>query len=385
MTQYQNQFHQLQDVFLSEYDCLISRKVAPNRKADPINAKDPVDGAKLVRERNKDSMGTKQTSRLVIPYENEFDSEECELCKEVPMLPLHDKINVVLEKVAAFLTKEMEKFRIMEFVEIVDGIKSTVDDFVYKVPTYEDELWVVASACLFLYGGSWVRLAGLIAATEIFGTQEVLQTACVVGWKLMGEEILDREEDIAPENLKKTFKDLGSHFALILAVLHTNFWAEICVSFACASRLVPIIRLRENFFDITVNKDSDVEWLAFLSYVVAASVSSTFSCFFPRLGIALYMAFVGMECLLKGKRSLCLPTGCFATTPVVVITAEDFANHNHQLSLWLSAAFTALWQSYSDYSGVCLFLSWSMFLLPAIKTLNFSNSFSLDVSGLNLE
>jgi len=379
MSQYQNDLYQLQDDFFSDFDSSLSIKKAFNPKVDPMNTKYTADTLSEAKRSDEVSVGTKKASPLVIPYDEDF---ACDDCIHFQLFALLEKLNSIREEVAAVLIRKVENFRALDFVNIVDDIIGTVDDFVYNIPKHENELWIVTSLCLFFYGGSWGRLASLVAASEVFGTKEVVHAAYEVGRKFMGAEVLD----VAPEDLKKIFKDLGLHFGLILAVLTTDFWAEVCVTLAFASKLIPMIRLHDNIFDIKVNEDSDDVWLTFLFSVVALIISSIFLCFCPMLGSAMYLAFVGMKWFLNGKRPLCLPSGSFTTRPFVVITAEDFGNPNHQSSLWLNAAFTALWQAYHGYSGVLVFLSWSMFLLPLVNLFNFFTSpFHVHVRCLKIE
>jgi len=334
---------------------------------DLINFENAVKAAIKAKEKGEESTEVKKNSHLAASYDVNYDSEDFECLGEFPFLSLYEKMGMVSEWATAIWNRETKKFRMMVFVELVDGVIGSVEDFVYDIPKYENELWVVASLCLFLYGGSWVRLASILAATELFGTHEVLHKAYELVLNIMGED-LPSDDHIPFEDLKKTFKDLGMHVALVLAVLYTDFWAEVCVTLAFAIKLTPTTRMYAELFDVSSEDDSDAEWVAILCSVLAAVISSIFYCFFPGVGTAMYMAFYGMRCFLNGQRELWIPTGSF---DYVIITTDEFTKSDNQFALWFSAGFTALWQAHCGYSGVFLFLSWSMFLLPAVKIYNF--------------
>lgn len=378
---YQNQ---IQEDFLSDFDIPVSGKGKFFQKPCLSVHDDVRDVAKEEKtmKLNKDEF-MKQFD------DNEVDFD-CDLCAEKQSF-LYEKLSFAIEKSRDFLTSETEKQRWLDFVSFVEGVVKNVGIVVFDLPKYEEELQVVSSICIFFYGGSWVRLASLIASAEIFDTWQVLKTSYEVLYKFMCAEELDDYEDVTPTQLTETFKNIGFQVALLLSIVHCDPWAEICVTLAFATKLSPMVRL-EDFFDGGKSAQdvfwtaADVEWFALLSSITCFVVSFILLGVWPRLVFATYMAFIGMQLYLRGRYRLCLPTGSFTSKPYVFLKSEDFKDSSYQFSIWVSITFSALWQAYYSYDGVCQHLSWLMFLLPAVKFFNLISSyFTYDASSLNLQ
>jgi len=381
MTMYQNQ---VQEDLMLDFDAPLSGKGKYIQKPSSC----------VLDEVTEAAHSAKPMSINLDKFMMQFDDEEENFDYDFSgegLSFLYEKLNSGFEKATVFLTSEIKKKQSQRFTHFMEGILNTAENYVYNLPQYEEELKVVTSACLFFYGGSWVGLASFIAADEIFGTKQVLSEAFGVGWKFLCAEDLDEHEDVAPCQLTDTFKNVGMQFALLLAVLYCNSWAEICVTLAFASKLTKIMQLEQYLDDGTgirsdFNTAADVEWLSVLSFISCASISLIIFGVWPGFVVAMYMAFVGIQFHFTGSYKLCLPTGSLTSKPYVFVTSEDFLSNRHPFSIWASVAFSALWQAYYSYDSQCQYLSWLMFLLPAVKLFNLISSyFTFDISNLKFE
>jgi len=241
---------------------------------------------------------------------------------------------------------------------------------------------MLTAGCLFFYGGSWTLLASFIAAVELFDTKEELAAAYRVGEKFMSVEDFDEEDDVTPSQLMQTFKKVGMQFALMLAVLHSDAWAEICVSFAFASKLNTIVNM-EVFYEEKMDLSaSDNEWLSLISSISSTILSFIIYGVWPGLVICMYMAYIGLQFLITVPYQFGVPYGFMSC----LTFKELLTNPNNQTTLWLCLVFTALWQAFCSYTGALEFLSWFMFLLPAVQLFNIvSGYFIVDMSSLKLQ
>jgi len=233
-------------------------------------------------------------------------------------------------------------------------------------------------------------LASIIATAELFDTKKVIEEALDLGWRFMRVEQLYDNGDVTPLQLTMTLRNVGMHFALLLAVLNCGAWGEMCVAFAFASKLSTIVRLEEFLNDGTRMPDfysaAEVELIALIFNIACAAFSLIVLGMAPGFMIAIYMALIGIQCFFTGKYQLCLPTGSFTSKPYVFLTSEDYVDTNHQFSIWASVTFSAFWQAYYSYGGPCQFLSWLMFLLPVVKFFNLIGCyFTFDLGTLKLD
>jgi len=380
MAMYQNQ---IQEDFLSEFKLTSRAKGNSIQKSSPPDIDDVTDTAKDARSMKLDHQ------EFMGQFNNKEGDLDCDPC-DTELQFGQQMINLGIERGIALLTNLFEKQLQHDFLRFLERVKITTGKHIYDLPKYEEELKVISSACLFFFGGGWVGLASIIATAELFDTKKVFEEAFVLGWKFMCVQHLDDNEDVTPFQLTMTMRNIGMHFALFLAVLHCGAFAEICVSFAFASKLSTILRLEEFLDSGTGVSDfysaAEVEWLALISNVTSAAISLIILGMAPGFITAMYMAFIGIQWFFTGQYRLCLPTGSFTSKPYVFLTSEDYLNSSHQFSIWASVTFTAFCQAYYGYDGPCQYLSWLMFLSPAVKFLNLiSGYFTFDMEFLKLD
>jgi len=380
MAMYQNQ---LQEDFLSEFDPTCSAKEQSIQKSSRF-ALDEVTATA------KDVMPKKLNQKdFMRQFANDDGDFECDLC-DVGIPLVEEMINCGIERGTALMTSVFDKELYRDFLRFLESFKITAEKHISDLPKYEEELKVISSVCLFFYGGCWVGLASIIAIGELFDTKKVIEEALDLGWKFMCVQHLDDNADVTPFQLTMTLRNVGMHFALLLAVLHCRAWAEICIAFAFASKLSTVVRLEEFLDDGTGIPDfysaAEVEWIALISNIACAAISLIVLGMAPGFTIAMYMALIGIQCFFTGQYQLCLPTGSFTSKPYVFLTSEDYLDTNHQFSIWASVTCSAFWQAYYSYGLPCQFLSWLMFLLPAVKFFNLiSCYFTFDMGTLKLD
>jgi len=387
MTQYQNQ---LQEDFLSDFDSSIRKEVG-SLTLDFAGSDDAADAAKsaaTMKDAVEDALPINEDSEKTPLTSFDDDEVDYEEYYSDPLSFWYDKVNVVSRNARDFLNIDAKKVQNIVLKECIESAALKIMNVIYSIPKFEEELKIVSAICLFFYGGSWVRLASVIAAVEIFDTKGIFELAFEVGHKFLTVDDLDDEDDVTPSQLLDTSKSVGMHFALILAVIHCGGWAEICITFAFASKLSTILRLEEIFDDGSYEYEeftaADADWFELLSSIAAALISLILYGIFPGVVTALYMSLVGLQFFFSGQYNLDFPAGNFTSS--LLETSEEFVNGNNKFSIWIGASFTALWQSYYSYSGSCVFLSWFMFMWPLVMTFNFLTSpFNVDMSSLKLQ
>jgi len=247
-----------------------------------------------------------------------------------------------------------------------------------EVPKYEEELKYLTSFSLICYGGSWTTLAGILAAVEVFEIELVLQEAIEVGTIFFSD---DTDQEVSPIAIKESCKKLGLQISLLIAVVVSPSWAQLCISIAFASkfvRLVPIEQFLRNTMsrpDIDKNEldeyfsHVDTDWFHLLNLVVCNITSLTFFGCFPRLLTAMYMGYLGVSVLMES-----LVDRFSFYIPIVweseVISKRFWMKGTTQCCVWGLIALMSVWQAFYGYGGVCLFLSWSMFLHPVVQVFN---------------
>jgi len=261
---------------------------------------------------------------------------------------------------------------VIESTVIAYDIMKTI---LVEVPNYEEELRFIASTALIFYGGSWTTLASTIAALEAFGTKQVLEDAFEVGKVFLFDD--SDEAEVTPDQIKDMFRKLGLQIALLIAVLVSPSWAEICITIAFASKytsLVPVQELLKKLMSGLDPDDSEFEdyfriidrsWFDLVAVILCNILSLTFFGCFPRLTTAMYMAYLGVSLFMEG----------LVNRPINILVVWDFEifdetvwmKKSTQYGAWGIVAVMAVWQACSDYDGLFLFLSWSMFLYPVVK------------------
>jgi len=259
----------------------------------------------------------------------------------------------------------------------VTVMESTVISFkimmeiVLNAPMYEEYFRIIASLCLIFYGGSWTNLAGSIAAIEAFGTIPALQEVFEVGVAFLFD---DSDDVVTPARIKENLRQLGLQTTLLIAVLVSPSWAEICITIAFASKftiLVPVQELLKKVMSrpvADVNEyndcfdDIDTSWFDLIAVIACNILSLIFFGCLPRLTTAMYMGYLGVALLMEGF--VARPINIPIIWDSELFDKEFWMKTSTQYSVWAIVAVMAIWQAVSGYEGVFLLLSWSMFLYP---------------------
>jgi len=376
MTLYQNQSQltQLQEDFLANSDRLLSRKVESMKKPRPQSFDEAAEAAKEAKPEREDFKNKVSMTS--------FDDDELDVSEEAAGYSIGyvlDNIHVVIKNAEVFFSSVIDEAEKTDFASKTQAILRSIKNYVYSIPEHEEEFKILTAGCLFFYGGSWTLLASLMAAVELFDTKEELAAAYLIGEKFMSVEDYDKEDDVTPSQLMQTFKKVGMQFALMLAVLHSDAWAEICVSFAFASKLNTIVNM-EVFYEEQMDLSAaDSEWLSLISSISSTILSFIIYGVWPGLVVCMYMAYIGLQCLMTVPYQIGVPYGFMSC----LTFKELLTNPSNQTTLWVCIIFTALWQAYCSYTGALELLSWLMFLLPAVQLFNIiSGYFIVNISSL---
>jgi len=259
------------------------------------------------------------------------------------------------------------------------GAYNFLKEIMIATPKYQEEFKLITSIALLLYGGSWTRLAGIIAALEAFGTKDVLKEAYQLGKSL----VFDDSEgiEVTANQVKRSFRDLASHTALLVAVTVTPSLSEICLSIAFATKYTSLVQeqgILRKFISRSVNlgrteadhcfSSVDTSWIDFIG-VLACNILSLiiFGCF-PQFATAMFMGYLGVFLLMDFIKVILnmAVLGEF----LVVIDEGFWMKKSTQYYAWGIVVVMAIWQAVSEYKGVCLSLSWLMFLYPLVKLYN---------------
>jgi len=294
----------------------------------------------------------------------------------------YESFNVLLEEINKFMTEKAGVLRNIDFMKDFDPLSALLEmnvmDIIREVPKYEEEMKYFTAAALVCYGGSWTKLAGVLAAAETFGVKEVVEETTKVGMILVSD-IDDSEDDISPEEIKSCFKNFGLHIALMIAVVLCPSWAEICICIAFAFKFTLLISaddlLRKTFStsDDEVNEyfdQVDPEWFdLFTSFACIIMSLIVFGCF-PQLVTAMYMGYLGFNLAaeaLSAHSSFYIP---FVLDSEQVFSKSMWMEKTTQYYVWSFVALTAIWQAMYGYSGAFEFISWLMVLLPVVHVYN---------------
>jgi len=249
-------------------------------------------------------------------------------------------------------------------------------EILLEAPKYEEEFRFIAAVGLIFYGGSWTNLAGGIAAVEAFGTIKALQEVYQVGMAFLFDE---SENGVTPGEIKENLRQLGLQTTLLMAVLVSPSWAEICITIAFASKftnLVPVKELLkmlaspdqdENEFDEYFGH-IDASWFDLIAVISCNILSLIFFGCFPRLTTAMYMGYLGVSLIMEGlvNRPINIPV----LWDSEIFDMNFWMMESTQYYTWGIIAVMAIWQAVSGYDGIFLLLSWSMFLYPVVKVSN---------------
>lgn len=269
-------------------------------------------------------------------------------------------------------------------------IESTVIAFqilteiVLEAPKYEEELRFIASVGLIFYGGSWTNLAGVVAAIEAFGTIKTLQEVYEVGMAFLFDE---SEDGVTPCQIKDNLRQLGLQSTLLMAVVVSPSWAEICITIAFASKFTTLVPVKDLLKMLTSSPDQDenefdeyfghidASWFELIALISCNILSLIFFGCFPRLTTAMYMGYLGVSLFMEGlvNRPINIPV----LWDSEIFDMNFWLMKSTQYYTWVIVAVMAVWQAVSGYEGVFLLLSWSMFLYPVVKVYNILGTSSI--------
>jgi len=254
-------------------------------------------------------------------------------------------------------------------------------ELVWKIPNHEEELKYITAAFLVCYGGSWTTLAGIFAAVEAFEIEKAAEKAKQIGMILVSEDD-ESQHEVSVREIKECFKSAGLHIALMVSVVLCPSWAEICISFAFASKFSCLVSLgdllKKAFSTPEIPNNelhdyfglADPAWFELLSSCTCIIMSLIIFGCFPRLVTAMYMGYLGFNFTAKtltARSSFCIP---FIVESEKVFIQSVWMKKTTQYYVWAFVSFMAIWQSMSGYTGNFEFLSWLMILLPVVHIYN---------------
>jgi len=268
--------------------------------------------------------------------------------------------DIGVESLANFISK-ISLTVLPALVKILEGI-----------PQFEVEYKFCASMALICYGGSWTSLAGIIGASEIFGTWKVLEETFALVTAFFYTDL--GNGCLSPGQMKAKIRKLGLHIALFIATLVSASWAEICITLAFTSKYTSLIPVQE-FLKKTVSKPVtvqsqgvDASWFELISVTACNMLSFiVFGCF-PRLITAMYMGYIGVSLMHEVVKDY------LSYLPLIwnseISQGNFLMTKSTQCVAWGIVTFMAVWQSVSEYTGLFVFLSWLMFLYPTVEVYN---------------
>jgi len=299
---------------------------------------------------------------------------------EVPEYFSSESFYVLLEEIQKTIIAKAGVLRNYGSVNAVLGKFVKTLDFVCEVPKYQEELKYITALALVCYGGSWTMLAGIIAAVEIFGTEEAIEQTLAVGNDILYEEY-DNDHEVSPGEIKETFRNMALHFGLIVAVVMCPSVGEICISIAFACKFSPLVSAKQILKNMMMSPDVasmdlddyfglvDPEWFDLLSLFGCNIVSVILIGCFPRLITAMFMGYFGFcvfaETVQNGV-NIFIPLANYSVT----FKESVWIQKTTQCYVWAFVAVMAVWQATNGYSGSFAFLSWCMFLYPAVRIYN---------------
>jgi len=263
-----------------------------------------------------------------------------------------------------------------------------------EVPRYEEELKYVSCISLICYGGSWTTLAGVVAAAEAFGTEQVLEEVNELGTLFFSDGI---DFGVSPFEIKEIVKKIGLHISLLIVVFASPSWAELCITIALASKVAHFVPVVDMLKKIMTSANIDIgeideffrlvddDWFNILALIACNVVSLIVFACFPQFATAMYMGYHGVSVLGES-----LTDNFGSHLPLFwefEMTNRSFWMKNTtQFLVWGSVVIMSLWQAISGYTGVCLFVSWLMFLHPLVQVYNmFATDSDNEAENLKVE
>lgn len=307
-------------------------------------------------------------------------ASEKDRLSEVPECFSYEAFIVLLEEFQKTITAKAGALRNFGSVNEVVGKFVKTLDVVYEVPKYQEQLKYITALALVCYGGSWTMLAGIIAAVEIFGTEEAVEQTLKVCNHIFYEECED-DYEVSPEEIKETFRSMALHFGLIVAVVLCPSVAEICISIAIACKFSPLVSVKELLKNMMISPGAanmdlddyfglvDPEWFELLSLFGCNIVSIILFGCFPRLITAMFMGYFGCCVLAEAIQNgvdIFIPFGTYSGA----FQEGVWIQKTTQWYVWAFVTVMAVWQAMNDYRGSFQFISWCMFLYPAVRLYN---------------
>jgi hypothetical protein len=286
-----------------------------------------------------------------------------------------------VKKLMSCMTQVLSNFSMDDLLYICKIGYCTLMEAGKELVNYEEELQYLTSAALLFYGGSWVFLARMLAAVEVFETQQVLEETWKVGAILISDDL--EEYDVSPAKIKETLRQLGLHVALMIAITVSPAWAEICISVAFASKfscLIPVKEILESNISRPADETSEVQeyfqivdesWFDLLAIIASNILSLTLFACFPRLITAMYMGYLGVSITMKSLVHRAMRSD---SSEFEMFDRIFGLNNTTQFYMWAVVAGMSVWQALSGWTGICEFLTWFMFLHPIVKVFNTINA-----------
>lgn len=345
----------------------------------------------------------KQHPKLVDPFENpklsfdddyvdfnddeELDYDLASTLYDIMETGTGGAIKDIFKDIKRFVTLQAGSLRDMDISSMGQTALDTMENVkpaIGSLTEQESLLRTLTSAALICYGGSWAQLASIFAAVEAFGTKDVLEEAMEVFQNFITAEP-DEENDVTPRQIKETFQKLGLQVALMIAVMFSPSWAEVCIAVSFAAKLIDLIPMEDilsralSVPDMSMTSELeewfqvvDDEWFSLLSLLACNIFSLTLFGCFPAFVTAMYMGIIGLEALADSMAptlEFVVPLGDMSV-PVCSFERSDLFSKASIGYVWGLNVFMSLWQAYCGYTGTFQFLSWLMFMLPIVKVAN---------------
>jgi len=247
-------------------------------------------------------------------------------------------------------------------------------NFVRELLKHEEEFRYVSAMALISYGGTWNTLAGVIAAVEAFDTKRVLAEGYRVGMQFFSEDEDTEEDELKPSEITASIKQLGLQISLLISIMVSPSWAELCITIAFASKFTRLIPVQD-ILKRTISKPGpfpddeddifdmvDDSWFDLLSVIACNIVSLTFFGCFPNLVTAAYMGYIGVSLLMEGLVN---------KVDLFQIDESFWLKNKTQYYAWSVVVIMSVWQAIYGYTGIAEPLSWLMFVYPVVRVFNF--------------
>jgi len=291
----------------------------------------------------------------------------------------------LVDAIKSHVAKDLERLLNVDLAQAIQGHLIQIADFLkdtlYHLPMHEHELQYVSSIGLMCYGGSWTYLCGFIAAVEVFDTVKVLEEACSV-CSMPFTSFSPQKQELTPMQIKQSIRAMGLQFALLLVVGMSPSIAEICIIIAFASKIICFLPMKKilqksSSPNVCMADAGDCrrydEWLDQISFALAFILSLLISGCFPQLVVAMYMCSLGVSIFFEAYSD---PNAVFTVSHPFSAVLFDVDLRSWMLETsryqkWGFITMMSLWQTWYGYKGLLQFLSWFIFLFPAVKLYKF--------------